>query len=55
MRMVMTTHDEMVACVKKRNADKALQLMMARMTQPLPWCPDIPLAAEGGYDINYSK
>lgn len=55
MRMVMTTHDEMVAAVKKRSADVAFQRMMARMVRPLDWCPDIPLAAEGGHAENYSK
>ena len=54
-RIVMTTHDEMVAAVKKRSADVAFQRMMARMVRPLAWCPDIPLAAEGGHAENYSK
>jgi hypothetical protein len=55
MRMVLTTHDEMVAAVKKRSADEAYKRMMARMVKPLAWCADIPLAAEGGYAENYSK
>lgn len=55
MRMVMTTHDEMVACVKKRSANAAFSRMMTRMTRPLDWCPDIPLSAEGGWAENYSK
>ncbi len=29
--------------------------MMKCMTTPLAWCPDIPLAAEGGTADNYSK
>lgn len=55
MRMVMTTHDEMVACVKTRGADFAFQRMMARMVKPLKWCMDLPLNAEGGHAPNYSK
>ena len=54
-RMVMTTHDEGVLCVKTREADTAFQRMMKRMTTPLHWCPDIPLSAEGGHATNYSK
>lgn len=54
-RMVMTTHDEGVFCVKTREADTAFQRMMKRMTTPLDWCPDIPLSAEGGHATNYSK
>jgi DNA polymerase I-like protein with 3'-5' exonuclease and polymerase domains len=54
-RLVMTTHDEGVLHVKKKDADKAFAAMMKRMTTPLSWCPDIPLSAEGGYATNYSK
>jgi DNA polymerase I-like protein with 3'-5' exonuclease and polymerase domains len=55
MRMVLTTHDEMVACVKLPKADWAYERMMNRMVQPLDWCMDIPLASEGGHATNYSK
>lgn len=54
-RIVLTTHDEIVSCVKKRSADVAFQRMMRAMTKPLDWCLDIPLAAEGGFAENYSK
>ena len=54
-RLVMTTHDEGVLCVKTREADVAFQRMMKRMTTPLHWCADIPLSAEGGHATNYSK
>ena len=54
-RLVMTTHDEGVLCVKKRSADAAFQRMMKTMTTPPDWWPDIPLAAEGGHAENYSK
>lgn len=55
MRVVMTTHDEIVTCVKKQAADLSFKRMMKIMTTPPDWCPDIPLAAEGGYAENYSK
>ena len=54
-RVVMTTHDEAVAHPKLRDADKCYQYMHDCMTTPLWWCPDIPLAAEGGWAENYSK
>ena len=54
-RAVMTTHDEAVAHAKKAQAEKCYQHMMKCMSAPLPWCMDIPLNCEGGWDVNYSK
>lgn len=54
-RVVMTTHDEIVTHPKAREADRVFQRMMKAMMTPPSWCADIPLNAEGGYDINYSK
>jgi hypothetical protein len=54
-RIVMTTHDEAVACVKKAKASSAMNMMLKTMKTPLHWCMDIPLNAEGGYAENYSK
>lgn len=54
-RCVMTTHDEVVAHPRLRDAEKCYQFMYQCMTTPLWWCPDIPLAAAGGWAENYSK
>lgn len=54
-RVVMTTHDEVVTHPKKAQASKCYDWMYRCMTTPLAWCPDIPLAAEGGWADNYSK
>ena len=54
-RVVTTTHDEIVAICKKKDADKCLKDMLQIMSTPPAWAPDLPLAAEGGYDVNYSK
>lgn len=54
-RCVMTTHDEVVSLPKKAQAQKCYEFMHKCMTTPLDWCPDIPLAAEGGFATNYSK
>ena len=53
--VVMTTHDEVVAHPKVRQADKCYAFMHQCMTTSLWWCEDIPLAAEGGWALNYSK
>lgn len=53
--VVMTTHDEAVTHPKTALAQKAFDFMLKCMTTPLWWCPDIPLAAEGGFAPNYSK
>lgn len=54
-RVVMTTHDEAVACVRKVSGPAALKAMLKAFKTPLPWCQGIPLNAEGGFDVNYSK
>lgn len=54
-RIVMTTHDEAVACVKKAQAPLIMKRMLKAMQTPLPWCLDLPLNAEGGHAPNYSK
>ncbi|MDE2106912.1 MAG: hypothetical protein KGL39_57385 [Patescibacteria group bacterium] len=54
-RVVMTTHDEAVTCVKTAVAKTALKFMLKCMSTPLSWCLDIPLNCEGKFDVNYSK
>lgn len=54
-RVVMTTHDEVVACVKAAQADSCFKFMVKCMSTAPAWCSDIPLNCEGGTDVNYSK
>jgi 3'-5' exonuclease len=54
-RVVMTTHDEVVAIAKKAQAEACIKHMAKWMSTAPAWCSDIPLNCEGGYDINYSK
>jgi hypothetical protein len=54
-RVVMTTHDEAVSHPKKAQAAACFKHMTKCMSTPLPWCSDIPLNCEGGFDVNYSK
>jgi DNA polymerase len=54
-RVVMTTHDEVVALEKVKAAQKSFDRMVKIMRTPPEWCADIPLNAEGGFDVIYSK
>ena len=54
-RVVMTTHDEVVACIKTGQAQRGFEFMTRCMSTAPAWCPDIPLNCEGGFDVNYSK
>lgn len=54
-RVVTMTHDEIVALSKYTEADTCLEYMIETMSVPPEWAPGLPLAAEGGWDVNYSK
>lgn len=54
-RVVMTTHDEVVGCVKTAAAPSCFNFMVKCMSTAPDWCSDIPLNCEGGFDVRYSK
>ncbi len=54
-RIVTTTHDEVVSCVRTASAAKCFRTMLKVMATPPEWCADLVLAAEGGWAPNYSK
>ena len=54
-RVVMTTHDEVVAMPKTAQAEACIKFMAKWMSTAPTWCSDIPLNCEGGYDARYSK
>jgi hypothetical protein len=54
-RVVMTTHDEIVAMPKTAQAEACIKFMAKWMSTAPAWCSDIPLNCEGGYDVRYSK
>lgn len=54
-KIVMCTHDEVVALVPEGEADEGLKFILDTLKTPPTWCKDIPLDAEGGYARNYSK
>lgn len=54
-RIVLMTHDEIVVVCPTRSAKKCLADMLKVMHTSPDWAPGLPLAAEGGYDVCYSK
>lgn len=54
-RVVLTTHDEVGTHVKAKLGPTATAFMLKVMKTPLEWCRDIPLNAEGDFDVCYSK
>ena len=50
-----TVHDEQIAVVPEVEATEALPWVIAQMTKPPSFMPDIPLAADGGFHSRYGK
>lgn len=55
LQVVLMTHDEIVSVIPDRLADKALKEKIRLMRQPCGWAKGVPLDAEGGHDVRYSK
>lgn len=53
--IAMSTHDELACIADEREADECLRFMIQELTRRPKWMPRIPLAAEGGHDVSYSK
>lgn len=53
--IVLLVHDEIVLCVKNRFAKRALRELTEAMKEPLDWCADLPVAAEGEVSNYYVK
>lgn len=54
-RICTMSHDEIVVVCPKKDADRCLQDMIRIMSTPPEWAEGLPLAAEGGWSVNYSK
>lgn len=54
-RMVMTSHDEFVFCVPRKQADACLEHAIKQMHVAPLWMPDLPVAAEGKWNVTYDK
>jgi len=53
--VIGSVHDEVLAMVQTLYADASFDIMTKIMAMRPWWCPDLPLASEGGYDDCYSK
>ena len=53
--VALTVHDEIIIIADNSKPDATMKLIVDDMCTPPPWAPDIPLDAEGGYDVRYSK
>lgn len=53
--VVTMSHDEIVVLAPENEADECLAFMLAVMSTAPEWAPGLPLSAEGGYDVCYSK
>lgn len=53
LKIVTTTHDEIVTCVPEKEGDAALKIMVEVMRTPPDWCRGLPLNAEGGFAKSY--
>jgi DNA polymerase len=51
----LCTHDEGVWLVPVDRAQEAAAMLQELLTTPPEWCPDIPLEAEVGFDVRYTK
>ena len=54
-QVVLTVHDEIVLISQANNPDATMDKLIAHMCTTPSWAEDIPLDAEGGYDVSYSK
>lgn len=54
-RVATMTHDEIVSVVPTEMAQTVLDEKIRLMSIAPQWCKGVPLAAEGGFDVNYSK
>jgi DNA polymerase len=52
---VSSTHDEVLALVREKEADVQVEVVTKIMSTPPDWCPDLPLAVDIGYAREYSK
>lgn len=54
-KIVLTTHDEIVILAKEAEAEQATNYLLSEMKKSSVLTLPIPLDADGGYDVRYSK
>ena len=55
VKIVLTVHDEIVILGPKINPDNLMKYIITLMCKPPAWASELPLDAEGGFDVCYSK
>ena len=55
VQLVSSTHDEPIGIVRIEDAEQAEKELLDIMKIPPAWAPDLPVDAEGGYAVEYSK
>ncbi len=53
--IIFLVHDEVLYLAREEEADEALAYGIQCLRTPPSFCPDLPVDAEGGYAVNYSK
>jgi len=53
--IVLTVHDEIIFLGSEQDPHATMEKLISHMCTPPSWAPDLPLAAEGGFDKGYSK
>lgn len=54
-KVALTVHDEIIIVAPDTDPHATMSKIINDMCQAPSWCSDIPLDAEGGFDIRYSK
>ena len=54
-RVVSSTHDEVLYIANESEADEALAFGIEVFSKSPSWASNLPVSAEGGYDVCYSK
>lgn len=54
-KVALTVHDEIIIVAPDTDPHATMSKIIDDMCQAPSWCSDIPLDAEGGFDIRYSK
>ena len=55
LQVVLTVHDEIIAVGSDKEPKRQMDKMLSIMKRPPFWAKDLPLDAEGGYDVCYTK
>lgn len=55
LKLALQVHDELIFTGPQENAKQTMADIIGYMSEAPDWCRDLPVAAEGGYALDYSK